>query len=62
MNGILDLTEGSTIIEQHTYSLFNEIQGGPREGAWIKTKPDEMMDILYTDRAFGVGCFVLQKN
>lgn len=62
MNGILALTDGSSIVEQHTYRLFDEQQSGPRNGTWKKTKPDEMVDVLYTDRAFGVGCFVLQKN
>lgn len=62
MRGISSLTEGSTIIEQYTYRLFNEQHNGPKDGTWITTKPEEMVDIIYTDRAFGVGCFVLQKN
>lgn len=62
MQGILDLTRESTIIEQHTYRLYDEEQNGPRNGYWKITDPTQMTDILYTDRAFGVGCFVLQKN
>ena len=51
--GILDLTKGSKIIESYTYRLINE--------EWVITDPNEMEDVLYTDRAFGVGCFILQK-
>jgi len=53
-NAILNLTEGSTIIEQYTYRLENN--------NWILTDPNLMTEILYTDRAYGVGCFVLQKD
>lgn len=62
LNGILHLTEGSTIIEQHIYKLYDEQENGPRSGRWVKALPSEMVDVLYLDRAFGVGCFVLQKN
>ena len=54
--GILNLTEGSTIIESHTYMLNKE------DEIWIKTNPSLMENVLYTDRAYGVGCFILQKN
>ncbi len=55
-NGILDLTTGSTIIESHTYSLDES------EMWWKKTNPADMEEILYTNKAYGVGCFILQKN
>lgn len=51
--GILNLTQGSNIIEAYTYKLIGD--------NWVITHPSEMEDVLYTDRAFGVGCFVLQK-
>jgi hypothetical protein len=54
--GILDLTEGSTIIESHTYTIDDT-------GLWWnKTEPSKMEEILYTDKAHGVGCFVMQKK
>ena len=61
--GILNLTEGSTIAESFTYRL----EGGPipygsREGHWKLADPLAMGDIIYTDRAYGVGCFVLRKD
>lgn len=62
LDGIINLTQGSTIIEQHIYKLTNEQDGGPRVGKWVKSNHTEMSEILYTDRAFGVGCFVLQKK
>lgn len=52
-NGILNLTQGSKIIESYTYELI--------EDKWILTDPKSMEHILYTDRAYGVGCFILQK-
>ena len=54
MDLILDLTEGSSIIESYTYRLH--------EDTWVLSDPSSMTDILYTDRAYGVGCFVLEKN
>ena len=54
--GILDLTKGSTIVESHTYALSED------ENEWVKTHPNLMEEILYTNRAGGVGCFILQKN
>jgi hypothetical protein len=53
-NGILKLTEGSKIIESFTYKLENN--------QWVIEDPKNMEHILYTDKAFGVGCFVLQKE
>ena len=52
--GILDLTKGSKIIESHTYTLKDDYE-------WIKTDPHSMEEVLYTDKAHGVGLFVLQK-
>ena len=51
---ILNLIEGSKIIEEYTYKLV--------DNNWILTEPDSMKDIIFTDRAFGVGCFVMQKD
>jgi hypothetical protein len=49
------LTKGSTIIENHIYTLFNK--------DWVKViDPSTMENVLYTDKAHGVGCFVLQKD
>lgn len=49
------LTNGSTIIENHIYTLFNN--------EWVKVvDPATMENVLYTDKANGVGCFVLQKD
>ena len=52
--GILDLTTGSTIIEYYTYRLA-------KDNYWELANPSDMKDILYTDKAFGVGCFILEK-
>lgn len=62
LQGIINLTQGASIIEQYTYMLTNEQEGGLRNGSWNLADPKNMTDIIYTDRAFGVGCFVLQKN
>ena len=53
-NGILNLTEGSSIVESFTYRLIDE--------EWVLSDPLTMDDIIYSDRAYGVGCFVLNKN
>lgn len=53
-DGILNLTKGSTILESYTYRLINNV--------WTISDPSTMEDILYTDKAYGVGCFILQKN
>jgi hypothetical protein len=52
--GILNLTQGSRIIEEYTYRLVNN--------QWVLSESNSMKDILYTDRAYGVGCFVMQKD
>lgn len=54
MDGIINLTKGSSILECYCYKLV--------DNSWIKWDPLDMQDIMYTDRAFGVGCFVLEKN
>lgn len=54
-NGIKQLTEGSEIIEHYTYRLSND------DKFWNIETPETMDDILYTDKAHGVGCFVLKK-
>jgi len=53
---ILELTEGSIIKEANTYSLDEE------NNKWVSTDPAKMEEILYTNRAYGVGCFVLEKG
>ena len=53
-DGILNLTEGSSIVESFTYRLIDE--------EWVLSDPLTMDDIIYSDRAYGVGCFVLNKN
>jgi SAM-dependent methyltransferase len=54
-NGILNLTEGSTILEHYTYRLH-------ADNTWKIEDPHNMEDIIYSDKAYGVGCFILQKN
>jgi hypothetical protein len=54
-DGILKLTRGSEIIEIYTYRLFEN------QNTWQLDDPLKMEDIIYTDKAFGVGCFILEK-
>ena len=54
MEALLALTYGSTIVDSYCYSLV--------DNEWVITDPSEMEDILYTDKCFGVGCFVLEKD
>jgi len=54
-DGILNLTSGSTILEHYTYRLYTD-------NTWKLEDPHNMEDIIYSDKAYGVGCFVLQKN
>ena len=58
--GIRKLTEGSTVIQSHTYRL-NGSESNKLSGKWVLTDPETMDDIIYTDRAYGCGCFLLQK-
>lgn len=59
MEGIRALTKGSRIIEQYTYSLLSNDDSTEE---WKLTDPNEMKEILYTDRAYGCGQFLLQKS
>lgn len=68
MEGILKLTDGSELLESHTYRLIDGNFSKPHgeesfgDGTWVVDYPINMTDILYTDRAYGVGCFVLRKK
>lgn len=53
-DAILKLTEGSKILESYTYKLIDD-------DTWELTDPLAMEEILYTDKAYGVGCFLLEK-
>ena len=55
---LLELTKGSKIIEKYTYTLRDQ----SKPFYWEQTKPEDMEDIIYDDRAHGVGCFVMQKH
>ena len=55
---LLELTKGSTIIEKQTFTLKDT----SKPFHWEQTEPEDMEDIIYDDRAHGVGCFVMQKN
>jgi SAM-dependent methyltransferase len=59
--GILNLTKGSTIAESFTYRLMNDTEDKANE-EWRLSDPLTMDDIIYSDRAYGVGCFVLKKD
>ena len=61
IQGILNLTKGSKIIESFTYRL-KENNEDKFSGKWVLEDPETMGDILYTDRAYGVGCFILSKD
>jgi hypothetical protein len=54
MDGILDLSKGSRIIEHNTYKLEGN--------KWIITLAEEMKEIIYDTKANGVGCFVFEKE
>lgn len=51
---LLELTKGSKIIHKQTYTL--------NESYWEQTEPEDMEDIIYDDRAHGVGCFIMQNE
>jgi hypothetical protein len=55
---LLKLTKGSTIIEKETYTLRDQ----NKPFYWEQTEPEDMEDIIFDDRAHGVGCFVMQKG
>jgi len=48
--GILELTKEAKMIERYTYKLI--------DNKWYLTPPNQMLDVIYTDKAYGVGCFV----
>lgn len=54
MEGILELTRGAKIVYQQTHELKGD--------SWVLTDPADMTHIRYTDRAYGVGCFILEKE
>lgn len=53
-NGILELSKGAIIVESYTYRLENN--------QWVLGNPNNMNDIYYTDKAYGVGCFIFKKG
>lgn len=61
-DGILELSKGSTLLEGYTYQLYGEQVNGPHNGKWILQDPRKMEEVMYEDRAFGVGCFVFRKD
>jgi len=52
-NGILELSQGSRIIDSYVYKLIDD--------EWHIEKPENMEDIIYTTKAYGVGCFSFRK-
>jgi hypothetical protein len=53
---IIELTEGSTILESFVYRLDDEAD------VWTLSNPEDMEEVLYTSKAYGVGCFILSKD
>ena len=54
MDKILELSKGTVIEAQCTYKLLGE--------NWVLSDPNSFDDIYYTNRAYGVGCFVFKKE
>lgn len=54
MDKILEMSEGMTIEKHYTYKLIRD--------EWILSDPNSFDDIYYTNKAFGVGCFVFKKE
>jgi len=52
--GILELSKGSSIIEEYTYML--------RDNVWTLTAPQVMENVIYDSKAHGVGCFVFERE
>lgn len=52
---IKKMSKGTKIQEQFIYKLCYDNQ-------WILTKPENMKKIYYTNKCFGVGCFVFTKG
>jgi hypothetical protein len=59
--GILKLTEGSKIQESFIYKLENSKEE-KMSGEWVLTDPKLTEDLIYTDRAYACGCFLLKKK
>jgi SAM-dependent methyltransferase len=53
-NKLLELTEGAKIIESYTYKL--------KDNKWVADDVNNFQGIRYTTKAYGVGCFILQKK
>jgi hypothetical protein len=54
-NGLLELTEGSSIKEKYFYRL--------EDSEWILTKDYKTLEnIKYTDKCYAVACLLLQKK
>jgi len=61
LEGILNLTKGSKMIESFVYKLESSTKDY-FSGEWVLTDPKLAEDLIYTDRAFGCGCFLFKKN
>lgn len=53
MERIRFISNGIEMIKSYTYKYIRD--------DWILCEPDTFGDIYYTNRAYGVGCFVFQK-
>ena len=52
---IYSMSSGSKLLEHYTYKLCYD-------NSWLLTEPTNFKNIFYTNKAFGVGCFVFQKE
>ena len=55
MEKILELSEGSKLLESFTYKLADD------GSTWNIEDPSNMEEVLYTNKAHGVGCFIFEK-
>ena len=54
-SGILELSKGSKIVEQYVYRL--------KDNTWeLVDNLNDMLEVRYTNKAYGVGCFVFEKE
>tara|TARA_R110002110_G_scaffold394822_2_gene609090 strand:+ start:836 stop:1468 length:633 start_codon:yes stop_codon:yes gene_type:complete len=60
-DGILKLTEGSEIQESFVYKL-EDSKEEKISSEWVLTDPALTKDLIYTDRAYACGCFLLKKK